>query len=100
VFNRSRVDRASRSSRVTISIAGFKGSDSLPELRAMGAGSARHFSEHLTGPGGFQGGHLGRHALAVRRDPRVSVNHAGLMAVFYATEKGSLIKGLNLLRKS
>ena len=68
-------------------VAGLKQVKQPMKLRAVGLGSARHFAEHLLAFGLRQFLHLRVKALAVRRDPCVSINHALLMAVTYAKEK-------------
>jgi hypothetical protein len=69
VFNRSRVNRASRSSRVTIHyIAGFKLVEQTAKLCPVG--SARHSPEHLARPVLPQRRHLSGDALTVGPDPR------------------------------
>jgi hypothetical protein len=51
VFNRPRVDRARRSSRVTISTwPASSSSKHAAKLRPVGLGSARRFAEHLARP--------------------------------------------------
>lgn len=68
--------------------------------RHVGPGSARHFPEHCPGSVGFQGGHLRRHALAVRRYPRIAVDHAAILHRRYAPGKPNPIRSLVLVRIS
>jgi hypothetical protein len=70
------------------------------KLLAVGLGSARHFAEHLLAFGLRQFPHLRVKALAVRRDPCVSINHALLMAVTYAKEKPFNINAPKTLHQS
>ena len=53
-----------------------------------------------SGAGSLQGGNLRGHALAVRRYPRIPVDHALLMAVTYAKEKAKDINGRKILHNS
>jgi hypothetical protein len=57
------------------------------ELRAVGLGAARHLAEHLRASCLGELAYLRLDALSVGRDPGVAVDHARLMAVFYAKEK-------------
>jgi hypothetical protein len=67
VFNGSRVDRASRSSRVTINhVAGGELGQQAAKLRPVGLGSAHHLAEHLARAGFAKLPDLGVNALAVR----------------------------------
>jgi hypothetical protein len=50
--------------------------------------------------GSLQGGRLRRHVLTVRRYPRISVDHALLMAATYAKEKANDINGRKTLHNS
>src|ERR1700719_961776 len=66
VFNRSRVDRASRSRRVTVKhVALFKLADDAAQLGAVGSRAACRFPKDLLGSGGAQLLHLRVEALAV-----------------------------------
>jgi hypothetical protein len=97
VFNRSRVDRASRSSRVTISTSpAASWSSKRRKLRPVGLGSARHFAEHLARPVFSQCRDLGRNALSVRRYPCVAVNHRYLLRQDSAPKKRNRLNGLIL----
>jgi hypothetical protein len=75
VFNRSRVDRASRSSLVTV-VAGVEHVEQPAKLRAIGLRAARHFAVHLFASGLGELAHLGVNALAVRRYRCAAVFHA------------------------
>jgi hypothetical protein len=88
VFNRSRVDRARRSSLVTVSTSpASELVEQATKLCAVGLRPARHFAEHLFASRLGELAHLGVNALAVGGYPRVAVFHTRLMAVTYAIEK-------------
>jgi hypothetical protein len=91
VFNRSRMDRASRSSLVTVS-AGVELVQQPVKLRAVGLRSARHFAEHLFASSLGELAHLGVNALAVGGYPRATVFHA-------FTYGGNLCKGKVVLNQ-
>ena len=91
VLSRSRVDRARRSSRVTISTSpAASWASRRAELRAVGLGAARHLPDHLLASGAGELAHLRLHALPVCRYPRVAVDHAPVMHRF-PQRKGHLI---------
>ena len=101
VFSRSRVDRASRSSRVTISTSPAPSwSRAAAKLRALGLGSARHFAEHFARPVHPQRRDVSGDALAVGRYPCITVNHRFILHRNCATEKHNPVKGLFLVRNS
>ncbi len=82
VLRRSRVERASRSSRVTHEhVAGVELVEHSAELRPVGLCSARHFAEYLFGSGGSQCRELRIDALTVRRYPCMAVDHATILHV-------------------
>jgi hypothetical protein len=87
VFNRSRVDRASRSSRVTVrTVARLKAVEQAAKLRPVGLCAARDFAEHLFASSPVELAHLGVNALAVGGHSRITVFHA-------LTYDGNLCKG-------
>jgi hypothetical protein len=62
-------------SRHSHHVARGKRVEQPPKLGAVGLRPARHFLKHLDCSGGGQGRDLRLHALAVRRDPCIAVNH-------------------------
>jgi hypothetical protein len=74
-FNRSRVDRASRSSRVTVTTSPGANSSSKRRSCARSALAPLATSRHLARPVLPQRRHLSGDALNVGPDPRVPVNH-------------------------
>src|SRR5580704_13956415 len=96
VFNRSRVDRASRSSRVTIHVAGIELVEQAAKLRPVGLTSARHFAEHLSRPLFPQRRYLSGRALAVRRYQRIAVNHRFILHQNSAPKKRNRFNDLIL----
>jgi hypothetical protein len=54
-------------------------------------GSARRFLEDLAGSGLRQCRHPRGNALAVRAYPRIAVNHADIMHIYYAQHKANKI---------
>ena len=101
VFKRSRVERARRSRRVTISTSpssiSLKGA---AQLRAVGLCAAGCFLKNFLGSGGAQLLRLRVNALAVRGYPCIAVNHGMILHRTFATGKPFLINGLFLVRKS
>jgi hypothetical protein len=90
VFNRSRVDRASRSSRVTVTTSpSLKLVEQPAKLRSVGLCAARHFAEHFFASGLGELAHLCIDALAVRRYPRIAVFHRPVVARSVHAESAS-----------
>jgi hypothetical protein len=88
VFNRSRVDRASRSSRVTVTTSPASSwSSNRRSCERSALGPDRHFAEHLLASGFGQLAHLSVNALAVRRYARVAVFHGVNYVHIFRTEK-------------
>ena len=90
VLRRSRVERASRSSRVTISTSPSASWSSNRRARRGRIGPARHFAKDVFGPGGGQLPHLRVDALAVRRYPRIAVDHGLIDAINLLHEKSPI----------
>ena len=87
VFKRSRVDRASRSRRVTISTSPFAHpAKDLAQSRSVLSRPTRRLTKYLLGSGHAQLLHLRVRALAVRRYSRIAVNHRSIMHQIYATK--------------
>lgn len=78
MFSRSRVDRAKRSSRVTMTtVAGADGAEKPgSSTRSVLAPLASPGRSCLAGAGRLQGVQLGVERLPIRRDPRVAVDCA------------------------
>jgi hypothetical protein len=68
------------------------------KLRPVGLGSARHFAEHLARPMFPQFRYVSRDALAVRRYPRIAVNHGFILHQISAPKKRNRFKGLILVQ--
>jgi hypothetical protein len=75
-------------------VAGVKLVEQSAKLRPVGLGSARHFAEHLARPVFPQFCYLSRDALAVRRYPRVAVNHGFILHQKSAPKKRNRFKAL------
>src|SRR3954454_1910512 len=91
VLSRSRVERANRSSRVTISTSPWSSwSRVLTKLRPIGLGSAGNFAERLLAPGLGQLSHLGVNALPVCRYPGVAVFHKFILHLIYEPKSPTL----------
>jgi hypothetical protein len=89
-FNRSRVDRASRSRRVHHHVIGFKLIEQPAKLGTVGLGSANtHVAENLSASGLGQLPRLGVNALALaaRRYPCIPVFHGGSYAANLRSKK-------------
>ena len=69
-------------------------------VAAVGLGSARHLAEHLARPVFPQFRHLSRDALAVRRYPRIAVNHGFILHQNSAPKKPNWFKALILVHIS
>ena len=101
VFNRSRVERARRSSRVTISTSPASSWSSARRSWARSVLAPLAVSRNTClASGGAELAHLGVNALAVRRDSCIAVNHGVIMHQIYATKKPFLINGLVLVQNS
>ena len=74
-------------------IAGIELVDQAAKLSRIGLGSACRFAEHLARRMFPQRRDLRRDTLAVRRDPRVPVNHGITMCTYSATEKANDFSG-------
>ena len=68
--------------------------------RPAGLSSARHLAEHLARPVFPQFRHLSRDALAVRRYPRIAVNHGFILHQNSAPKKRNRFNGLILVHNS
>ena len=68
------------------------------KLCAFGLGAACHCAEHFAGAGGSKLAHLGLNARAVRRYPRIAVNHAGI--VHQKSKKRNFIKSAPMMQIS
>jgi hypothetical protein len=92
MFNRSRVDRASRSSpRHHHHVIGLKLIEQPAQLRTVGFGSAdMHVAENLSASGLGQLPDLSVNALAARRYPCVTIFHGLIMQPIYAAKKPNL----------
>jgi hypothetical protein len=76
-------------------VAGVELSEQAAELRPVGLGSARHFAEHLARPMPPQRRDLRCHALSVRRDPRIAVDHGVTLSPDFCTGKAQLDQELD-----
>jgi hypothetical protein len=81
-------------------VAGDELAEHAAKLRPVGLGSARHFAEHFSRPGGAKLAHLCRLALPVRRYPRIAVNHGFILHRISEPKKGNFVNGLVLVRTS
>src|SRR6202035_2121001 len=70
------------------------------KLCAFGLGAACDFAEHFAGAGGSKLAHLGLNARAVRRYPRIAVNHASIRHRISAPKKRNRSNAGILVRNS
>ena len=81
-------------------VARLKLAEQPAKLGAVGLGPARHLAEHLLASGPGQLAHLSVSALAVRRYPRITIDHAGILHRSYAPKKRNLFSVVFLVRYS
>ena len=81
-------------------VAGLKGGEQAAKLRAVGLCPARDFAKNFRAACLGELAHLRRGALAVRRYPRIAVNHARILHQNYAPEKRNVFSGLVLVHNS
>ena len=81
-------------------VAGVELVEHAAKLRPVGLGSARNFTEHLARPMLPQFRDLSGDALAVRRYPRIAVNHGFILHQNSAPKKRNRFKALILVHNS